>query len=290
MPKKNTIEDCRNLAKTKNGIFLSDSYLGNQIKYLWQCANGHQFEMRAVSVTTGQWCSICEIFNKKERAKVKRNSIEECKQLALKNNGECLSVEYKDNKTKLFWKCDKGHEFLMSFNKVQKGRWCQLCSHDRQKKKIFERYGVEYPAQNATIRAKQEQTNLKLYGFKNANQNKEIALKTAKSLNNSYILCHWRTNEEIVCVGSWEKRVVEFLNKNRIDYFWQPQTFQTPFLTPNKSFSTYRPDLYLTSENKWIEIKGYFRDDALEKWIWFHEKYPNSELWNKEKLKELEIL
>jgi hypothetical protein len=53
---------------------------------------------------------------------------------------------------------------------------------------------------------------------------------------------------------------------------------------------TYRPDLYLTKERKWIEIKGYFYDDAEEKWNWFHETYPNSELWNEKKLKEMRIL
>lgn len=52
---------------------------------------------------------------------------------------------------------------------------------------------------------------------------------------------------------------------------------------------TYRPDCYLINKNLWIEIKGYFRNDAREKWDWFHEKYPNSELWNKKALKGIGI-
>jgi hypothetical protein len=38
------------------------------------------------------------------------------------------------------------------------------------------------------------------------------------------------------------------------------------------------------------EIKGYFRKGAKEKWDWFQSTVPNSELWNKEILKEMGIL
>jgi len=39
-----------------------------------------------------------------------------------------------------------------------------------------------------------------------------------------------------------------------------------------------------------LKLSGYFRKDAKEKWNWFHKTYPNSELWDKEKLKEKRIL
>ena len=52
----------------------------------------------------------------------------------------------------------------------------------------------------------------------------------------------------------------------------------------------YRPDLYLPEGRLWVEIKGYFRKDAQEKWDWFHREHPNSELWDNKKLKEMEIL
>ena len=32
---------------------------------------------------------------------------------------------------------------------------------------------------------------------------------------------------------------------------------------------------------KWIEVKGYFWGDALEKWDWFKSIKSNSELWDK---------
>jgi len=44
-------------------------------------------------------------------------------------------------------------------------------------------------------------------------------------------------------------------------------------------------------EDLWIEIKGFFRGKGKEKWDEFHTKIQtNSELWDKQKLKEMRIL
>ena len=170
-----------------------------------------------------------------------------------------------------------------------------------------EKYGTDYPAQNEEIQARIQKTNMDRYGvistlslpdvqekIKKTNQllygnecamkNHDIALKAARSANNATILYHWKTGVEIVCVASYEVAVVNFLNTRQINYEWQAKTFVLP------DERTYRPDLYLTELGLWVEIKGYFRDDALEKWEWFHVQYPNSELWDEIKLKELGIL
>ena len=159
---------------------------------------------------------------------------------------------------------------------------------DKIKEKIrnsnIAKYGVPCTLQVLEINKKAKETIMARYGVEHVMQNPDIALKAAKSSNNSYILKHWLSNENIVCVASYEKMVISYLNKNYIDYNWQPQVFTM------LDGRTYRPDLYLPDEDKWIEIKGYFRDDAEEKWEWFHKEYPNSELWDKKKLKEAGIL
>ena len=71
--------------------------------------------------------------------------------------------------------------------------------------------------------------------------------------------------------------------KLKIDFDWQIK-----FKMPNEK--TYFIDCYLKDSDTYIEIKGYFRKDAEEKWNWFHKEYPNSELWNQKKLEELGIL
>src|SRR3990167_6210793 len=161
---------------------------------------------------------------------------------------------------------------------------------DKFKKTCMERFGVENPQQNKDIQNKTKNTNLKKYGFENVSNCKDISVKQSRSQNNSCILIHWKTNEEIVCIGSYEKKVVEWLNENKIDYKWQSQIFETPFKTELGNAKTYRTDLFLIKDDKWVEIKGYFRKDAEEKWDWFHKTYLNSELWNKIKLKEKGIL
>ncbi len=78
--------------------------------------------------------------------------------------------------------------------------------------------------------------------------------------------------------------MVDYLNSNKIDFLWQPKTFKMP------NGKTYRPDLFLVNENKWIEIKGYMRPKSKIKWDWFLTQHPNSELWNESRLREMGIL
>lgn len=107
--------------------------------------------------------------------------------------------------------------------------------------------------------------------------------KCQKSLTNTKKYVHWKTGEEIIAVASYEQKVVEYLNKNKIDFDWQIK-FDMP------DGRKYICDIFLIKENQYIEIKGFFWKDALEKWTWFHKEYPNSELWDKAKLKKIGIL
>ena len=55
---------------------------------------------------------------------------------------------------------------------------------------------------------------------------------------------------------------------------------------------TYTPDFYLIDYDKYIEIKGWWRDDAKIKYDLFKKTYPNIliELYEKNELKKLNIL
>ena len=91
---------------------------------------------------------------------------------------------------------------------------------------------------------------------------------------------HWKTHKKLYCKGSYEIAVVEWLNENKIDFDWQIR-----FTTPQDQY--YFVDLFLKDRNVWVEIKGYKRPLNMKKWFWFHSEYPNSELWDDQKLKEL---
>lgn len=155
---------------------------------------------------------------------------------------------------------------------------------EKQKKTLLERYGVDSPLKNKGILEKALNTNETRYGVRYATQNIEIALKAAKKSNNKHLRYHWKTGEEVICQAGWEPKVVGYLNDNKIDFKWQPQTFAMP------NGKTYRPDFYLVDQNIWIEIKGWMRPEAKIKWDWFKTIYPTAELWDKAKLKEMSIL
>ena len=134
-----------------------------------------------------------------------------------------------------------------------------------------------------------EETSMVRYGVPYPQQNTEVAMKSARTARRSYILRHWFSGEDIVCIGSYEKRVVEYFNTNHIDYLWQVQTFAMPH-NENGKTHTYRPDCYLPDQDLWVEVKGYFRPHSRIKWDWFHLMYPNSELWDQPKLKSIGII
>ena len=100
----------------------------------------------------------------------------------------------------------------------------------------------------------------------------------------TYLEEHWETGLPVVCVASYERRVVQWFSTHRVRYLWQATTFPMP------DGRTYRPDAYLPDRDLWIEIKGYFWQHSGGKWDWFHNEHPNSELWDEAKLKELGIL
>src|SRR6056300_1180260 len=52
---RKTIQDCRDLAETKKGKFLSEEYRDNKTLYDWECQFGHSFQMNYNDVQQGHW-------------------------------------------------------------------------------------------------------------------------------------------------------------------------------------------------------------------------------------------
>lgn len=132
-------------------------------------------------------------------------------------------------------------------------------------------------------------TCIKKYGVDNPLKNQNIRLKAAIKTNNTYLTYHWKTNKKLVCTGSYEYKVVTFLNKNKIDYVWQPITYKL------ESGKVYFPDLYIidylfNDRNYFVEIKGFFYPNSKLKWEEFKNKHTTSQLWDKLFLKENGIL
>ena len=121
---KHTIEECVAFAKTKNGKCLSDEYKNSAAHMLWECDKGHQWRARFAAVKHKTWCPVCCGSFKK--------SIEDCVLLAETRNGRCISKEYKNNKQKLIWQCEFGHQWNASVHDIQGGCWCPTCNRPQR--------------------------------------------------------------------------------------------------------------------------------------------------------------
>lgn len=87
-------------------------------------------------------------------------------------------------------------------------------------------------------------------------------------------------------MGSYEAAFVDWCRKHRVDFEWQ-------IMHPMPDGRAYYVDARILSgkfAGTWVEIKGFFRPQSREKWEWFHQQFPNSELWNKPTLKALGVL
>lgn len=99
-----------------------------------------------------------------------------------------------------------------------------------------------------------------------------------------------KNNNRIWLRSSWEEKFAIYLDSNNINWVHEPKVF--PIVYGDNKEGTYTPDFYLIDSNLYIEIKGWWRDDALEKYEAFVNQYPDLiiEVYDKNKLKELGIL
>jgi hypothetical protein len=61
-----TLKEMSVTAKTRGGELCSTDYLGGRHKYLWRCAEGHEWNARWDSVKSGSWCRVCSHKSRRE--------------------------------------------------------------------------------------------------------------------------------------------------------------------------------------------------------------------------------
>jgi hypothetical protein len=90
--------------------------------------------------------------------------------------------------------------------------------------------------------------------------------------------------------SSYEIAYAKWLDKNNMKWLYEPKAFEITYEYNGKDKEgTYRPDFYLPETDEYIELKGYWRDDAKVKFESFKEQYPmiNIKLLMQKDLKDL---
>lgn len=125
-----TIEDMRQMAKDRDGTFLSKEYIDRDVNHTWRCKKGHVFELWPRFVQRGAWCKKCNQANEKEQA------LELMQEWAEARGGKCLSKKYVNCATPLTWECESGHVFERTRDDVkQRKNWCAVCNSIAWKEK-----------------------------------------------------------------------------------------------------------------------------------------------------------
>ena len=122
------LEEIQNIAIQRNGKCISKEYLGNHHKLQWQCEKGHIWEAPVSRIKTGAWCPNC--------AGNRKLTIQKMQEIAHRKEGECLSKKYVNARTKLKWKCQKGHTWQAMPDNIKHGQWCPTCARNRLSKWI----------------------------------------------------------------------------------------------------------------------------------------------------------
>jgi hypothetical protein len=91
----------------------------------YECTNNHRYSCTPKNYRKGRGCPECAKENRYEK---RRLGIEKMQKVAKKMGGECLSKIYINNRTKLKWKCKKGHIWEAIYDGViSRGIWCPKC-------------------------------------------------------------------------------------------------------------------------------------------------------------------
>jgi hypothetical protein len=114
------LRELKTIAQERGGKCLSDDYVNNQTKLLWECAEGHKWEAAPGNIKFGTWCPYC--------GGSLQLTIEEMQQIAKERGGKCLTDIYVNARTKLFWECSEGHQWKAVSNSIKSGTWCPYCA------------------------------------------------------------------------------------------------------------------------------------------------------------------
>lgn len=144
MPKKLTYEYVKSEFEKRGYKLLEKEYINNRTKMRYECPNhpDKQLSINYNNLQTGHGCPFCVGLAKK--------TLEEAKLEFEKRGYELLENEYKNNQTKMRYRCPRhpDKETYITLGHLISGKRCSYCSRKakpslRKVKREFERYGYQ---------------------------------------------------------------------------------------------------------------------------------------------------
>jgi len=121
----NPLQDLIDLAKSKGGIFRSNSYKTGRTKYLWECSDKHQWKATGSNVKRGSWCPTCVGFKTLDQWYDLMLVVASQKQGSILTPRENFS---NSRATQILLVCSVGHQWKSScYNVVNEKHWCKRC-------------------------------------------------------------------------------------------------------------------------------------------------------------------
>ena len=123
------LKDAQKLAESMGGKCLSEKYINNNTKMLWECNDWHQWETPLRNIQQGHWCRECKNNSFKK-------TLRDAQIIAAKMNGKCLSEKYINNRSNMLWECVFGHKWNTTYTNIQQGNWCPECNLNNMRNTI----------------------------------------------------------------------------------------------------------------------------------------------------------
>jgi hypothetical protein len=119
-----TLEQMKEMAKSRGGRCLSERYRNSATKLMWRCSEHHEWSATALQVKKGHWCPHC--------ARVAPLTLPLLQRIAAQKGGCCLSLAYVNSSHPLKWRCAACHEWLARARSIQAGNWCPVCARNQR--------------------------------------------------------------------------------------------------------------------------------------------------------------
>jgi len=258
--------------KEKFGYYPKELKKNSEKLVIWFCAKCKvEQEKKYRYALKNNLCLNCS--NKKNANTNTKQRVDKLKQWYFENENPRKGIKRPQHVVDALKKANKGRE------KTQKER--------EYRSKLFSgtgnpMYNKKHTEESLKKMIDFQKTNLSIRG-----ENSNFYGKKPKHGNGSWYVC--KDGSKVWMRSSWEIKLAKYLDQNNIEWLYEPKTF--PINYGNKK-GTYSPDFFLVKEKYFIEVKGWWRDDAFVKYSSFLKQYPNIviKLYDKLKLKELKIL